>query len=205
MRSANLTETLIKSIKNLNWRLYASLVLMGLVPTVYTTVRTFFLGQLPGEWAYSIAGQLSWVNLLYEILDEAIILPLFFCLGPPREDPAEFSNRVRTGLFASGAIYLAFAAVITAFAKPLLMLMAADPGIIESSASYIRIEAAANVFGMLFESVVTNSVYYGGAFAAYMLGLWTPTLTGVALMFGIGNIFDAAVSALVYRHFRKRI
>lgn len=437
MRSANLTETLIKSIKNLNWRLYASLVLMGLVPTVYTTVRTFFLGQLPGEWAYSIAGQLSWVNLLYEILDEAIILPLFFCLGPPREDPAEFSNRVRTGLFASGAIYLAFAAVITAFAKPLLMLMAADPGIIESSASYIRIEAAANVFGilfrfllvavvaagkdravcaitglrlllsvvldtflisqlpfslnlgvngigcsniivnallallawkllkregyiqsrgprsfawmrdfakiggisglesfvrniaymlmvsrminmvgeqgtywvannfiwgwlllpalqlgelikqetseskekirtntpgyfavtavivavwiltiplykpfmskvlgfsdadklfrlvmillvpyiafafqnifdatfygrgetryMLFESVVTNSVYYGGAFAAYMLGLWTPTLTGVALMFGIGNIFDAAVSALAYRHFRKRI
>jgi hypothetical protein len=42
---------------------------MGLCPTVYTTLRTFFLGQLPGDWAFSIAGQLSWVNLLYEIIN----------------------------------------------------------------------------------------------------------------------------------------
>ena len=41
------------------------------MPSIYTTVRVFFLGQLPGEWSFSIAGQLSWVNLLYEILNEA--------------------------------------------------------------------------------------------------------------------------------------
>ncbi len=426
-------ELLSKSINNVNWRLYISLLLMGFVPTIYTTVRTFFLGQLPGEWAYSIAGQLSWVNLLYEILDEAIILPLFFCLGSPKDRPSVFSNRIKTGLIVSGAIYLVFAGFIILFTKPLLQLMAADPGIIDGAASYIRIESVANVFGilyrfllvaiiavgkdkfvyavtglklllsvlfdtflisqlpfsmdlgvngigysnmivnaflallawkllkrdgyvqnagyrsfawvkdfatiggisglesfvrniaymlmvsrminivgeqgtywvannfiwgwlllpvlqlgelikqetsesednirlntpayfalttviavlwiaaiplykpfmanvlgfedtdklfrlvmilivpyitfayqniidsifygrgatvyMLFESIVTNSVYYGGLFLAYMLGLWTPTLTGVALMFGVGNIFDAIVSALAYRHF----
>ena len=90
-----------KSLRNINWRLFVALLVMGLCPTVYTTVRTFFLGQLPGEWAYSIAGQLSWVNLLYEIVNEAIILPLFFFVGKVVEDKKEFTNRLKTGLLLS--------------------------------------------------------------------------------------------------------
>ena len=74
-------KNILKSLKNINWRLFIALLVMGLCPAVYTTVRTFFLGQLPGDWAYSIAGQLSWVNLLYEIVNEAIILPLFYFIG----------------------------------------------------------------------------------------------------------------------------
>ena len=56
-----------KSLKNLNWKLFVSLLVMGFCPTIYTTLRVFFLGSLPGDWAFSIAGQLSWVNLIYEI------------------------------------------------------------------------------------------------------------------------------------------
>ena len=58
---------------------------------------------------------------------------------------------------------------------------------------------------MLFESVVTNSVYYGLFFVLYLTGVWTPTLIGIALMFGGGNAFDSVVSWLAYRHFRKTI
>ena len=65
-----------KSLLNINYKLFAALLVLGLAPTIYTTVRVFFLGQLPGEYSFSIAGQLSWVNLLYEIMNEAIILPL---------------------------------------------------------------------------------------------------------------------------------
>ena len=67
---------MLRSLRRINWKLYAALLVMGLCPTVYTTVRTHLLGQLPGEWAFSIAGQLSWVNLLYEVINEAINLPL---------------------------------------------------------------------------------------------------------------------------------
>jgi hypothetical protein len=59
---------------------------MALCPTIYTTIRTFYLGQLPGEWSYSIAGQLSWVNLIYEVINEAIILPLFYFVGQVTSD-----------------------------------------------------------------------------------------------------------------------
>ncbi len=70
-----------KSLSKINYKLFLALLVLGLVPTIYTTVRVFFLGQLPGEYSFSIAGQLSWVNLLYEILSEAIVLPLFFFIG----------------------------------------------------------------------------------------------------------------------------
>ena len=65
------------SLKNIDYKLFISLIILGLGPTVYTTVRIFFIGQIPSEYAFSVAGQLSWVNLIYEILNEAIILPLF--------------------------------------------------------------------------------------------------------------------------------
>ena len=138
-----------RSLRNINYRLYVALLVLGLAPTVYTTVRVFFLGQLPGEWAYSIAGQLSWVNLLYEILNEAIILPLFYFVGRVREDRAEFSNRVRTGMVIALGLYSVLAALVTAFAEPMLALMAADGSILDASAAYIRIESVANIFGIL--------------------------------------------------------
>ena len=57
---------------------------------------------------------------------------------------------------------------------------------------------------MLFESVVTNTVYYGIAFVLYATDLWTPTLTGIALLFGIGNAFDSLVSAAAYVYLLKK-
>ena len=69
------------SLKNINYKLFIALLVMGLCPTIYTTLRVFWLGELPGKWSFSIAGQLSWVNLLYEVINEAIILPLFYFIG----------------------------------------------------------------------------------------------------------------------------
>ena len=57
---------------------------------------------------------------------------------------------------------------------------------------------------MLFESVVTNSIYYGTFFILYLCGVWKPTLIGIALMFGCGNAFDTIVSFIAYRHFLKK-
>ena len=57
---------------------------------------------------------------------------------------------------------------------------------------------------MLFESVVTNSIYYGIAFVLYVTNVWVPTLTGIALLFGIGNAFDSLVSLIAYRFLLKK-
>ena len=57
---------------------------------------------------------------------------------------------------------------------------------------------------MLFESVVTNTIYYGIAFVLYITKVWTPTLTGIALLFGIGNAFDSVVSLAAYGFMLKK-
>ena len=57
---------------------------------------------------------------------------------------------------------------------------------------------------MLFESVITNTFYYGTAFILYMAGIWTPSLIGIALLFGMGNAFDSIVSLIAYIIFIKK-
>ena len=137
------------SYKRINHRLYFALLVLGLCPTVYTTLRVFFLGQFPGDYSFSIAGQLSWVNLLYEILNEAIILPLFYFVGKIKDNQKEFANRVRTGMLLSFGAYAVLSSVILCFAEPLLLWMATDESIISASATYIRIESIANIFLIL--------------------------------------------------------
>ncbi len=158
-----------ESFKSINHKLYLALLVSGLCPAVYTTVRTFFLGQLPGDWSYSIAGQLSWVNLVYEVINEAIILPLFFFIGKVVSDKKEFVNRLKSGLLISLAVYAVLALVIILFAEPLLRLMAATPDILSESAVYIRIESVANVFGILFSFGLVALVSLGKAKLVYML------------------------------------
>lgn len=57
---------------------------------------------------------------------------------------------------------------------------------------------------MLFESIVTNTVYYGIAFILYLIGAWVPTLTGIALLFGVGIAFDSVVSFRAYIYLIKK-
>lgn len=158
-----------RSLSRINYKLFAALLVLGLVPTVYTTLRVFFLGQLPGEWSFSIAGQLSWVNLLYEILSEAIILPLFYFVGQVKDDKKEFSNRVRTGMLISLGVYAVLSAVILIFAEPLLSLMATDGSILEASAAYIRIESIANIFSILTQFALVALVTVNKSKYLYVL------------------------------------
>ena len=157
------------SLSKINYKLFISLLVLGLVPTIYTTVRVFFLGQLPGEYSFSIAGQLSWVNLLYEILSEAIVLPLFFFIGKVLTDKKEFANRMRTGLLVSVSAYAILSIIIIAFAKPLLSLMAADKAIINASANYIRIESVASIFSLAFNFIMVGMVTLGKEKYVYIL------------------------------------
>lgn len=158
-----------KSLSKINYKLFLALLVLGLVPTIYTTVRVFFLGQLPGEYSFSIAGQLSWVNLLYEILSEAIVLPLFFFIGKVLTDKNEFANRMRTGLLVSVGAYMVLSVIIIALAKPLLSLMATDKAIIDASATYIRIESVASIFSLAFNFIMVGMVTLGKEKCVYAL------------------------------------
>lgn len=152
---------LIKSLKKIDYKLFFALIVLGLVPTIYTTIRVFFLGSFPSEYSFSIAGQLSWVNLFYEIIQEGIILPLYFFMGKVISDKRQLTNRVKTGLIVSFAIYFVLSLIIFIFAEPLLSLMATSPDIIGQSATYIRIETVASLVGILSSFLLVVLVQIG--------------------------------------------
>ena len=158
-----------KSLGKINYKLFLVLLVLGLCPTIYTTLRVFFLGELPGEYSFSIAGQLSWVNFLYEILSEAIVLPLFFFIGKVLTNKQEFSNRMRTGLIVSVSAYTILSVAIIALAKPLLTLMATDLSIVDATASYIRIESVASIFSLAFNFIMVGMVTLGKEKYVYIL------------------------------------
>ena len=160
---------LVESLRRIHWKLFLALLLMGFCPAIYTTVRTYILGTLPGEWSYSIAGQLSWVNLIYEILNEALILPLFFFVGSVVNDRKEFTNRIRSGLLITLILYSILSAVVSIFAEPLLNAMATSKEIIRESVTYIRIESVANVFSILFSFACVAIITLGKDSNVYVL------------------------------------
>lgn len=67
---------------NVKWSHLFLILLFQLLPTIYKTTRIFFLGTtLPDENSYNIASQVLWLNILYEIIVESIVVPLFFVLN----------------------------------------------------------------------------------------------------------------------------
>lgn len=290
------------SLSRINYKLFAALIVLGLAPTVYTTVRVFFLGQLPGEYSFSIAGQLSWVNLLYEIniFVNALLLVVSVTLlakeginifGRSKLNFVWMKEFAKIGGISGAESLIRNVAYMVMVARmvnvvgeqgtywvannfiwgwlllPVLQLgelikqeIAADKeNIRRNSLGYFSITmiisalwfvsipvwkpfmthvlgftdtdklfdlvmllvgfyvlyAIQNVFDstfyglgktnyMLFESVITNTIYYGIAFILYGTNVWVPTLTGIALLFGIGNAFDSIVSLAAYTFLLKK-
>ena len=157
------------SLKNINYKLFISLLIMGLCPVIYNTIRVFYLGDLPGEYSYSIAGQLSWVNLIYEIINEAIILPLFYFVGKVLFDKKEFTNRIKTGLLITLVIYIILTILLNIFINPLLNIMALDISIIDASRRYIRLESIAQVFNVLSQFILVALVTLGKDKKVYLV------------------------------------
>jgi len=139
------------TLKKVNYRLYFSILALMFFPTVYQTVRIYFLGDMPQDWGINIASQLQWVGLFYEVIQEAIILPLFFVLGKAVSEKIEFENRVKTGLFLTGIIYGLLSIVIYVFARPLVTFMSQSNNLIDATVSYIRIETIASLLATMFK------------------------------------------------------
>lgn len=131
------------SLFRINWRLYIALLVTAALPTIYTTTRIYFLGDLPAAWGVNIASQLAWVNLGLEVVQEAIILPLFYLLGITLTDRSSTLNKVKTGLAVTFLVYALITCIIAWFAEPMVTVMAQSPEQIPATVNYIRLEMIA--------------------------------------------------------------
>ncbi|OQC45366.1 MAG: multidrug efflux protein [Bacteroidetes bacterium ADurb.Bin028] len=144
-------ENIKNSLKIFNYKLFGTLLLISLLPILYTTLRIFFLGDIPNDWGFNIASQLAWVNVIYEVIQEAMILPLFYLIGKSLNNTEDLENKIKTGLIFSFTIYFIFSVIIFILAKPLLIFMSQKENIIDISVKYIRIETIAILISILYK------------------------------------------------------
>lgn len=133
----------------LEWKLYSTLLLQALLPTTYSSVRLHLLGELPSDSGVNIASQVVWLSLVFKVMQELFIMPLYFILGGTINDHIETRNKVKTGFVLLGGLFVLSSGALFAAAPALVKAMAQSPDLIEVTTDYIRIE----IFGLFVESI----------------------------------------------------
>lgn len=130
------------SFKRFQVHLFLTLIGKLLVPTIYTSCRVYILGSLPDESVINIISQMVWVTVIMEIMEEALLMPLYHCFGKSAasENDHELLPKVRSGFYVCLLFYLVFCSVIAIFTPQLIEVMGIKHDLGTETAKYIRIE-----------------------------------------------------------------
>lgn len=91
-----------------DFKLYGSLILYALLPSVYLLIRMQIMAVSGVD--INIMGQIEWFDLIDEVLVTALTVPLYFLLKPDKEKTAPDKNCA--AFLASFAVYTAFTIVV---------------------------------------------------------------------------------------------
>ena len=121
----------------LEWKLYSTLLVQALLPTTYSSVRLHLLGELPSDSGVNIASQVVWLSLVFKVMQELFIMPLYFILGGTINDHIETRNKVKTGFVLLGGLFVLSSGALFAAAPALVKAMAQSPDLIEVTTSQV--------------------------------------------------------------------
>lgn len=130
-------------IRLINFRLWLVLVLTSFMPLIYSTTRIYFLGSIPNTWTFSIAAQVAWLNVCYEVLSEALLVPLSYILGKALSDGVGFNYRGRKALKIILSTYLVVTFFVILFTEDLVVVMHQQEELFDTTVNYIRLESIA--------------------------------------------------------------
>ncbi len=130
-------------IKTINYQLWLVLILTSLIPLIYSTTRIHFLGSIPSPWTFSIAAQVAWLNVGYEVLSEALLIPLAFILGRVIHSNEAFRERASLSLLVTLICYFVVTLMVLWLAPNFVDAMQQQAELLTQTIQYIRLESAA--------------------------------------------------------------
>ncbi len=145
----------------LNYRLWGAIFLVAFFPTLYSTVRIYFINNIPDTWSVSIAAQSIWLNLSYEVIQEALLVPLYYLFGQVIRDLPSLRERVSRAFLVTFAAYAILTVIILLGAEQLTDLMAQQVELQTLTARYIRLEAIAIMIGVFNDICIVVLVALG--------------------------------------------
>lgn len=136
-------------MRTINYKLWLSLLAILVVPSLYTTLRVFFLNTAPDTSHLNIAAQSVWLGLIYEVLSEALLVPLYYFFGQVLHQKIQLKHRVSSAFIVSFLLY-GFATIGLWFFTPdLLDVMKQQTVGRDVAIRFIRLEALSFMVGTL--------------------------------------------------------
>ncbi|RUO72503.1 multidrug transporter [Pseudidiomarina sediminum] len=142
-----------EAFKAINYRLWLALILTQFIPLIYATTRVHFLGALPSASAFTIAAQVTWLNVGYEVLKEALLVPLAFILGSVIKHTEEFRARAGVALLVTLMSYAGLTFIVLVFAPEFVQAVKQQEGLWLQTAQYIRLESIAILLSSVYAFV----------------------------------------------------
>ncbi len=101
------------------------------------------MGSIPSPWTFSIAAQVAWLNVGYEVLSEALLIPLAFILGSVIHSNEAFRDRASLSLWVTLICYFVVTLMILWLASYFVDAMQQQAEILTQTIQYIRLESVA--------------------------------------------------------------
>lgn len=196
-------ESIIKWLRTFNWRLFAALCVLSLVPALYQTVKTFIISVNTPDSAFDIIGQMEWFDLINETLHAFLIIPLYSILNRIfKEDKDNFAfHTFKTG-FAAFAAYALFSAGVLIYGGALVKAMNFSGGgeiDIVTTDIYLKLETVAFMLGIAVSFINVVFVVVGKSKNVYIFLAIKTILSVISdfILIPAFGIYGIAVSNII--------
>ena len=189
-----------KQLKLFDWRLFAALCALALIPAIYQTIKTFIISSNTGSTAFDIIGQMEWFDLINETLQAFLIIPLYSILNKVfKHDELNFAKHTfKTGLI-SFIIYTLFSIGVLIYGSVLVQAMNPEEFDINTANHYLQLETIAFMVGIIVSFVNVVFVVVGKDKNVYIfLAIQTvlSIIADFALMPNMG-VYGIAISNII--------
>lgn len=187
-------------LKKFNWRLFAALCALALIPAIYQTVKTFIISANNQSAVFNIIGQMEWFDLINETLQAFLIIPLYSILNKIfKNDKENFAKHTfKTGLLTF-IIYTLFSVGVLVYGVVLIKAM--NPKDIDVGAvnAYLQLETVAFMIGIIVSFINVVFVVVGKDKNVYIFLAINTVLSVIADFAFIPNfgIYGIAISNII--------
>lgn len=129
--------------------LFCSLMLLNIIPFLYTLMRTNLIVNSPVTDGLGIAGHIEWFDLINETIQAFLIVPLYALLNKCREDMGKFKERIFQSFLVVNVIYIAFSVIILIYCYDIVSTMVSER--IHEVTGYLELET----IGFMIANVVS--------------------------------------------------
>ena len=187
-------------LRQFNWRLFAALCALSLIPAVYQTVRTFIISSNTPGAVFDIVGQMEWFDLINETLQAFLIVPLYSILNRIFKEGGEnfAGHTFKTGLLTF-VVYALFSAGVLIYGSVLVRTMNPNEIDVAATSHYLRLETVAFMVGIIVRFVSVVFVVVGKDRNVYIFLAISTVLSVVADFVLIPNfgVYGIAMSNIM--------